>query len=135
MLAFASKILRSRRIGLVNTARQEKHQRSDTQLSERRVLAIMRGQLRTPPENPSDHHSTMVLRVNRGPLIGPPLCREPPVSWTADVNFSNVELRVVLLNFLFFSLQFSFLVFPKGLGNIYSASHYSLFTPGPDWCT
>ena len=40
--------------------------------------------LRAPREHTRDNHSTIVFR---GPLIGPPLCRETPVSRTADVSF------------------------------------------------
>ena len=45
------------------------------------------------PWNPSDHHSTIVLRGLRGPSIGTPLCRESPVSRTADVIFSIRKTR------------------------------------------
>ena len=46
-------------------------------------------ELRPPLKFPV-HHSTIILRDLRGPLIGPPLCRETWVSRTANVSFSRL---------------------------------------------
>ena len=40
--------------------------------------------------NPSDNHSTIILRDSRGTSIGPPFCRETLVCWTADVFSSRL---------------------------------------------
>ena len=59
-------------------------------------LGIMGDQL-SAPWNTSYHHSTIVLRSLRGQLIGPPLCRETPVSRTADVFFSSLIHKFIIL--------------------------------------
>ena len=46
-----------------------------------------------PPINPSDHHSTIVLRGLRGILNGAPLCWERLASRRADVTFFNMALN------------------------------------------
>ena len=45
------------------------------------------------PQNPSNHHSTIILRGSRWPLIGRQLCRETPVSRISDVIFSRVAIQ------------------------------------------
>ena len=57
------------------------------------------GPLRVP-WNPSDHHSTIVLRSLRRISIEPPLCRDTPASRTANVTYfqSGLEKYTWLIN-------------------------------------
>ena len=69
--------------------RLEKQQRSDVQLSERLASPASWGPIWAPPWNPSDHHSTLVLRGLRRALHWPRLYRGPLVSLTHNVSFTR----------------------------------------------
>ena len=60
-----------------------------------------------PPCNTLDQHSTIVLRGLRGALNGPPLCRKPLASRTADVIFTLwiFGISIVIWFFWRFSLR------------------------------
>ena len=61
-----------------------KRHRSDVALSERLAPLAITGHNSVVPWNHLGYHSTIVLR---GPSIAIPLCREEPVSQTADLSF------------------------------------------------
>ena len=66
-------------------------QQSDKELSERRVS--LGNNLYPTEDNPSNHHSTIVLRGLGGSLIWSPLCRETPVSQSANASFIFVSTK------------------------------------------
>ena len=61
----------------------------NVQLSES-FLSASWGPMKNLLRNVSEHHNSIVLSGLRGSLIGPPLCRETPVSTTADASFSSL---------------------------------------------
>jgi len=55
-----------------------------------RRIAVYGGPIEAPV-----HHSTIILRGLRGPLIMPPLCRKTQVCQAANVRFSSLEFSLV----------------------------------------
>ena len=72
--------------GLMSTTVLEEHHRSDVQLSERLAsLVITCAHMRTPHETPRITTALSYCGVYGGPLNGPSLCWEVPVSRTAEI--------------------------------------------------
>jgi len=77
---------------------EEKHQRSDVELSERPAsLGIMGGNFRAPlkPTGPSQHYH--IKGFKGAPIIGLPLCQETLGSRKADVVFYRLVKPVTHL--------------------------------------